>query len=244
VRLLQVDNLSASHGLLPAVRDIGFAVEAGEIVALVGANGAGKTTLLRTIAGTHQAVRGRIVFDGVDVTALPAHRRVAAGISLASEGRRLFPAMSVEENLRVGGSAGRPGEWDVERVLDAFPQLQPLRRRRAGELSGGQQQAVAIGRALMANPRILLLDEISLGLSPKAVEGFYASLQTLIAARVTLILVEQDLGRTLATADRILCLLEGRLVAEGRAGEMSRERVMAHYFGARQEAAQPGTTND
>ncbi|MBI5899999.1 MAG: ABC transporter ATP-binding protein [Rhodocyclales bacterium] len=234
--LLHVDKLSASHGQLPAVRGIEFTVDEGEIVALVGANGAGKTTLLRTIAGAHRADRGRVVFDGVEVTGLPAHRRVAAGISLVPEGRRLFPTMSVEENLRVGASAARPGEWSVTRVLDAFPQLQPLRRRRAGELSGGQQQAVAIGRALMANPRILLLDEISLGLSPKAVDGVYASLRILIDARVTLILVEQDLGRTLATADRILCLLEGRIVAAGRADEMSREQVMAHYFGTREAA--------
>lgn len=242
--LLRVENLEASHGLLPAVRGISLAVDVGEILALVGANGAGKTTLLRSIAGAHPVQRGRIIFDGVDVTALPINRRVAAGISLVPEGRRLFPTMSVEENLHVGRSAGRAGEWNVDRVLDAFPQLQPLRRRRAGELSGGQQQAVAIGRALMANPRILLLDEISLGLSPKAVDGVYASLQTLIAARVTLVLVEQDLGRTMATADRILCLLEGKVVAAGRADEMSREQIMAHYFGTRQEAAQPETTND
>ncbi|MDZ4252481.1 MAG: ABC transporter ATP-binding protein [Sulfuritalea sp.] len=234
--LLHVENLSASHGQLPAVRGIDFTVDEGEIVALVGANGAGKTTLLRTIAGAHRADRGRVVFDGVEVTGQPPHRRVAAGISLVPEGRRLFPTMSVEENLRVGASAARSGEWSVMRVLDAFPQLKPLLRRRAGELSGGQQQAVAIGRALMANPRILLLDEISLGLSPKAVDGVYASLRILIDARVTLILVEQDLGRTLATADRILCMLEGRIVAAGRADEMSREQVMAHYFGTREAA--------
>src|SRR3989338_8853244 len=141
--LLHVENLSASHGQLPAVRGIDFTVDEGEIVALVGASGAGKTTLLRTIAGAHRADRGRVVFDGVEVTGQPPHRRVAAGISLVPEGRRLFPTMSVEENLHVGASAARPGEWSVTRVLDAFPQLKPLLRRRAGDLSGGQQQAVA-----------------------------------------------------------------------------------------------------
>src|SRR5262249_28464570 len=166
--------------------------------------GAGKTTLLRAIAGAHPAVAGTVRFDGVDVTALPAHRRVALGIALVPEGRRLFPDMTVLENLQVAGRHGRPGQWNVDSVLDAVPLLRPLRHRRAAALSGGEQQATAIGRALMTNPRLLLLDEVSLGLAPRAVDAVYASLAQLIAARATVIIVEQDLGRGLAIADRVV----------------------------------------
>jgi branched-chain amino acid transport system ATP-binding protein len=234
VSLLEVQGLEARHGLLPAVRGIDFTLEEGEKLALVGANGAGKTTLLRALAGIHPVARGRIVFDGRDMTDVPAHRRVRAGIALVPEGRRLFPAMTVEENLLVATSARRPGPWTIDAVLQAFPQLRPKLKARAGELSGGQQQATAIGRALMTNPRLLLLDEVSLGLSPLAVNGVYESLKALLATGTTVMLVEQDLNRTLQVADRIVCMLEGRLVAEGRADAMTREQITAHYFGHRQ----------
>lgn len=234
--LLRVEGLEARHGLLSAVRGIDLDIAEGEKVALVGANGAGKTTLLRTLAGTHPAAAGRIVFDGADITALPAHRRCAAGIALVPEGRRLFAAMTVEENLLVARSAGRDGPWNLGSVLAAFPQLEPKLKARAGELSGGQQQAAAIGRALMTNPRLLLLDEVSLGLSPRAVQAVYDSLRALMDMRTTIVLVEQDLQRTLEAADRIVCMLEGAIVAEGRAGAMTREQVMDHYFGKRRAA--------
>ena len=236
--LLAVDGLEARHGLLHAVRGVSLSLDDGGKLALVGANGAGKTTLLRAIAGAHPASAGTIRFDGVDVTGLPAHRRVALGIALVPEGRRLFPDMTVVENLLVAGRHGRPGPWSVDTVLDAFPLLRPLRHRRAAALSGGEQQATAIGRALMTNPRLLLLDEVSLGLAPIAVDAVYASLERLIATGATVILVEQDLGRGLAIADRVVCLLEGRIALEAPAGELTRERVTEAYFGL---ADKPGS---
>ena len=235
--ILSVDALEARHGLLQAVRGVSFSVAEGETFALVGANGAGKTTLLRTIAGAHRASGGRVAFDGADVTHLPAHRRVRLGIALVPEGRRLFAGMTVEENLRVAAGRGRAGPWTLERVVATFPQLEPKLKARAGDLSGGQQQAAAIARALMTNPRLLLLDEVSLGLSPIAVAGVYASLQGLLGGGATVVLVEQDLGRALAVADRVVCMLEGRVVYEGRARETTRAQVMAAYFGLREAAA-------
>ncbi|HSS00721.1 MAG TPA: ABC transporter ATP-binding protein [Kofleriaceae bacterium] len=229
--LLSVEGLEARHGLLPAVRGVSLALAEGEKLALVGANGAGKTTLLRTLAGAHPAAAGTVRFDGADVTALPAHRRVALGIALVPEGRRLFPEMTVVENLQVATRHKRPGPWNVDAVLDAFPLLRPLRHRRAANLSGGEQQATAIGRALMTNPRLLLLDEVSLGLAPVAVDTVYASLNRLLATGTTVVLVEQDLGRAMRIADRVVCLLEGRIVLEGAASALTREQVTAAYFG-------------
>ena len=240
--LLKIESLVARHGLLTAVQGISLDIEQGETLALVGANGAGKTTLLRTVAGVHPVSGGRIVFDGEDVSSMPAHRRAAAGLALVPEGRRLFPAMTVEENLLVARSAKREGRWNLATVLDAFPQLVPKLKAAAGTLSGGQQQAVAIGRALMTNPRVLLLDEVSLGLSPLAVQGVYDSLRALMGMGreqgTTVVLVEQDLKRTFQVADRIVCLLEGRVVASGRTDEMTREQVMDCYFGHRTTASQ------
>ncbi|HLL67814.1 MAG TPA: ABC transporter ATP-binding protein [Micromonosporaceae bacterium] len=229
--LLQVRHLVAKHGLLPAVRDVSLSVSEGEVVALVGANGAGKSTLLRTIAGAHPAAGGVIRFDGREITGVPAHRRVAGGLALVPEGRRLFPELTVEENLLVAGRRARPGPWNLAAVLDAFPMLQPLRGRPASTLSGGQQQAAAIGRALMTNPRLLLIDELSLGLSPVAVDTVYESLSALIRGGATLVLVEQDLQRALAVADRVVCLLEGRVVLQAATDAVTREEVTEAYFG-------------
>jgi branched-chain amino acid transport system ATP-binding protein len=235
--ILSVEQLAARHGLLQAVRDVSLEVAEGETVAIVGANGAGKTTLLRSIAGAHRPSGGRIVFDGDDVTRLPAHRRVKRGIALVPEGRRLFPELTVEENLRVAAGVRRPGRWDVDAVLEAFPLLKPLRHKRAASLSGGEQQATAIGRALMSNPRLLLLDEVSLGLAPVVVDGVYRSLAGLIEGGATILLVEQDLSRALGVADRVVCMLEGRFVLEGTPAELTRERVMEAYFGFRRAVA-------
>jgi branched-chain amino acid transport system ATP-binding protein len=229
--LLELDGLEARHGLLPAVRGVSLALAEGDKLALVGANGAGKTTLLRAIAGAHPIAAGAVRFAGADVTQLPAHRRVALGIALVPEGRRLFPELTVLDNLEVAGRHARPGPWNADTVLDAFPLLRPLRDRRAAALSGGEQQATAIGRALMTNPRLLLLDEVSLGLAPKAVDLVYDSLAVAIATGTTVILVEQDVGRGLAIADRVVCLLEGRVVLDGAAAALDRERVTAAYFG-------------
>lgn len=229
--LLTVESLDVRHGLLQAVRDVSFSLEEGDRLALVGANGAGKTTLLRAIAGAHRPTSGRILLDGDDVTSVPAFKRVRMGVGLVPEGRRLFPDMTVEENLRVAGRAGRKGSWNLDRVMTALPILQPLRRKRASSLSGGQQQAAAIGRTLMTNPRLLLLDEVSLGLAPVAVEGVYDSLRALVDEGATIVLVEQDLERAMSVATRVLCMLEGRIVLEGVAGQLSREEVVHAYFG-------------
>jgi len=231
VSLLSLEQLDVRHGQLQAVRGISLAVNEGDTLALVGANGAGKTTLLRAIAGAHRPFSGRILLDGDDVTEVPAYRRVAQGIALVPEGRRLFPGMTVEENLLVARASGRTGPWTIERVLEVFPMLRARFRTRASNLSGGEQQATAIGRALVTNPRILLLDEVSLGLAPIAVGRVYECLQTLIASGATLLLVEQDLSRALRVATRVACMLEGRVVLEGAAAELTREEVTAAYFG-------------
>jgi branched-chain amino acid transport system ATP-binding protein len=235
--LLQVSELDVRHGLLQAVRQVSFELAEGETLALVGANGAGKSTLLRAIAGAHRPAAGRLVFEGRDITAMPAHRRVKAGIALVPEGRRLFPNLSVEENLRVASASGRGGRWSVDEVFEAFPLIAPLRRKRAASLSGGEQQATAIGRALMTNPRLLLLDEVSLGLAPVVVEAVYHSISHLIEAGTTIVLVEQDLTRAMRVADRVACMLEGRIVLEGARGELTREQVTEAYFGLRRQAA-------
>ncbi|TMC80730.1 MAG: ABC transporter ATP-binding protein [Chloroflexi bacterium] len=234
--LLNVEALDCRYGLLQAVRSVSLRVEAGETVALIGANGAGKTTLLRAVAGAHRPHSGRVVFDGVDITRLPAHRRVALGIALVPEGRRLFPSLTVEENLRVAASRRRRGPWNVQSVLEVFPMLQQRRRRPAASLSGGEQQAVAIGRALMSNPRLLLLDEVSLGLAPIVVDAVYRSLAGIISEGSTVLLVEQDLTRALRVAGRVVCLLEGRVVLEEAAGGLDRDRVVNAYFGLRRPA--------
>jgi branched-chain amino acid transport system ATP-binding protein len=205
----------------------------GETLALVGANGAGKSTLLRAIAGGQRVDGGRIVFDATDITRLPAHKRVGLGIALVPEGRHLFRSLTVRENLLV---AARPGYWTLEKVLEAFPLLQPVEGHRAVTLSGGERQATAIGRALMSNPRLLLLDEVSLGLAPMAIEAVYRSLRLVIDSGATVVLVEQDLDRALQTAQRVACMLEGSLVLEGLPGELSREQVTDAYFGLRRAA--------
>jgi branched-chain amino acid transport system ATP-binding protein len=229
--LLKVEHLEARHGLLQAVRGVTLEVSAGETLTLVGANGAGKTTLLRAIAGAHQPTAGRILFDGVDVTAVPAYARLRAGIALVPEGRRLFAGMTVKENLMVAGAHGRPGAWNIDAVIEAFPLLRTKLKRRAGNLSGGEQQATAIGRALMTNPRLLLLDEVSLGLAPIAIEAVYLSLSRLIAGGATIVLVEQDISRALGVANRLVCMLEGRITLQGSAKDLSREQITEAYFG-------------
>ncbi|GCL62093.1 ABC transporter ATP-binding protein [Pseudaquabacterium pictum] len=237
--LLQVQQLVAGHGPLVAVRGVSLQLAPGEAVALIGANGAGKTTLLRCLAGVHPAQGGQVLLRGQDVSAWPAHRRVQQGLALVPEGRRLFGDMTVRENLHVAAehrSGDRPepagGAWTLDRVLTALPGLATILDRPAAALSGGQRQAAAIARALMTHPDVLLLDEISLGLSPLVVNEVYDNLRQLRReAATTLLLVEQDLGRALAFADRMLCLREGRIVLAGRCQDLSREAITAAYFG-------------
>ncbi len=233
--VLKVEKLDVRHGLLQAVRDVSFSVDKGEILAFVGANGAGKTTLFRAIAGAHRPVAGNVTFNGDDITPLPDYMRVKRGVALVPEGRRLFTQMTVKENLELSAAIGRKGSWKLETVLDAFPNLKERLHSKAGNLSGGEQQATAIGRALMTNPEVVLLDEVSLGLSPAAVQRVYDSLQALIDTGTTILLVEQDLNRALSVADRVICMLEGQIVDEGPAKAMTRERVLEAYFGLRRK---------
>jgi branched-chain amino acid transport system ATP-binding protein len=235
VTLLAVENLDCRYGLLQAVRGVSFEVAPGETVALIGANGAGKTTMLRTIAGAHRPHAGRVLLEAADITKLSAHRRVAAGVALVPEGRRLFPGLTVEENLRVA-AVGRAGRWNVKSVLEVFPMLGPRLHMQAANLSGGEQQAVAIGRALMSNPRLLLLDEVSLGLAPVVIDSVYRALGGIIAEGTTVVLVEQDLTRALKFATRVLCMLEGRIVLQGEAASLDRDAVVGAYFGMRRSA--------
>jgi branched-chain amino acid transport system ATP-binding protein len=227
--LLQIEDLNVRHGLLHAVRDVTLKIDAGETIALVGANGGGKSTLLRAIAGAGPPPDGRIFLDGDDVTSTEAYGRVKLGISLVPEGRRLFPSLTVEENLMVADDR-REGPWNMATVLEAFPILAEVRGRKAGNLSGGEQQATAIGRGLMSNPRVLLLDEVSLGLAPKVVDMLYASLQQVIQTGTTIVLVEQELDRAMSTASRVVCMLEGLVVLEGESRSLARDQVTDAFF--------------
>lgn len=231
MKQLEIRDLEVCHGLLKAVRGVNLDVRAGEVLAIVGANGAGKSTLLRTIAGTYRASLGGIKFKGQDIEGIPAHKRVAAGLSLVPEGRRLFPKMTVQENLMLGAQIGRKGDWNVERVFEIFDNLVKRRHENAETLSGGEQQATAIGRALVANPELILLDEVSLGLSPAIVDRVYSILPELRARQTTVVLVEQDLSRVMDVSDRVICMLEGRIVLEGATKTLSRDQIVDAYFG-------------
>lgn len=229
--LLTLNSITASYGDSRAVARMSLSVEAGELLALVGANGAGKSTLLRVIAGAHKPNDGVITFKGEDVTKLTDFQRNKLGISLVPEGRRLFASMTVQENLIVGAGSGRKGKWNIDSVVDALPMLEPLLKRNASRLSGGQQQAVAIGRSLMSNPELLLLDEVSLGLAPIIIDDLYESLSTIRKSGMGIILVEQDLARTVAVSDFIVCMLEGHEVLRGTPQELTHDQITDAYFG-------------
>jgi branched-chain amino acid transport system ATP-binding protein len=229
--LLVAAGLTVQHGQLIALHEVNLDLRPGELFAVVGANGAGKSTLLRTLAGLHQPTAGTITLDGEDITRLPTDKRVRRGIVLVPEGRRLFPSMTVQENLQVGAANGRPGDWTIERVYELFPWMPDRRRERTNHLSGGEQQVVAIGRALVANPRVLLLDEISLGLAPIIVQQIYQTLPTLLGNEMAALIVEQDVAQALRVAARFQCLLEGRTTLSGQPSDYSAEQVEAAYFG-------------
>jgi branched-chain amino acid transport system ATP-binding protein len=231
VSLLEVRGASSFYGDFQALFDISLAVEEGEQFAMIGSNGAGKSTLLRMIAGLLPARGGEIRFDGQAIDALPTHERVKLGISLVPEGRRVFPSLSVEENLLIGSYHGRRGPWGLGRVYELFPLLKERARRSAAVLSGGEQQALAIGRALMNNPRLLLLDEVSLGLAPVVIRELYDRLPTIAAAGTTVLIVEQNIDQALGVANRVTCLLEGRIALAGRPAELTRDAIAAAYFG-------------
>ena len=229
--LLEVESLDAFYGDFQALFGVSIRVNAGAIVAVIGANGAGKSTLLKTIAGLMAARRDAIRFAGEAIGGGPAFTTVARGIALVPEGRRLFPSLSVEENLQIGGQLGRPGPWTLARVYDLFPVLAERRVLPSTALSGGQQQMVAIGRALMSNPKLLLCDEISLGLAPIIVRDIYARLPSIVAEGAAVVIVEQDIVQALSASNHVYCLQEGRVALAGAAGALTREAIAAAYFG-------------
>ncbi len=232
--MLSVDNLKSGYGRIEALHGVSIEVAAGEIVTLVGANGAGKTTLLRAISGVQTISAGRISFEGRSIESIPAHARVALGIAQVPEGRQLFAPLSVEDNLKLGAWNRRRGHSgnDIHRVYELFPMLRELRRTAAGALSGGQQQLLAIGRALMARPRLLLLDEPSMGLAPILVDQILNVVLDLKHNGLTVLLVEQNARAALAIADRGYVLETGAITASGRAAEIQRDkRVREAYLG-------------
>ena len=238
--ILEVRDLTVHHGQLRALDRISLRVLPGEVYAIIGANGAGKSTLLRTIAGLHHPTEGSIRYDGQDVTRIRPERRATSGIAMVPEGRRLFGSLTVEENLQVGATYARKGPWTIERVYELFSWMRDRRGQRTEQLSGGEQQAVAIGRALVANPRVLLLDELSLGLAPVVVQRIYGMMPQILASGLTVLLVEQDVSQALRVASHLQCLLEGRTTLEGKPSDVTAAEVEAAYFGLRSAPAADG----
>ena len=232
--LLDIRGLTSHYGDFQALFGIDLALEAGETLVIIGANGAGKTTLMRAITGIARVSGGQIALDAARIDRLAAPDILRAGIAMVPEGRRLFPSLSVEENLRIGAHARRGnGAWTLERIFALFPVLRERRAHPGTALSGGQQQMVAIGRALMSNPRVLLCDELSLGLAPVVIKEIYAAFPAIRDSGTSLIVVEQDIGQALRVADRVHCMMEGRITLSGRPAELSREAIHDAYFGVK-----------
>ena len=229
--LLQARSVTASYGDAQALFGIDLDMDTGEVVALIGANGAGKSTFLKTITGLLAPRAGEIRLDGERIDRVEAADIVARGIAMVPEGRRLFPSLSVEENLQMGALSRRSGAWNLERVYALFPILKEKRTHPSTSLSGGQQQMVAIGRALMSNPRVLLCDEISLGLAPVVIREIYAALPSLQQDGMTLLIVEQDVQLAMQVSSRVVCLQEGRVSLIGKSGDLTREQISKAYFG-------------
>jgi branched-chain amino acid transport system ATP-binding protein len=231
VNLLSTHDLTAFYGDFQALFGVSLHVDPGEVLAIIGANGAGKSTFLRTVVGLNASPPQAVRFDGRSIGGRPTHDITALGIALVPEGRRIFGSLSVEENLLIGAHRGRPGRWSLARVYELFPVLSARRSMSGKALSGGEQQMLAIGRALMANPRLLLLDEVSLGLAPIAVNDIYNTLPAIVGEGTTMLFVEQDVGRALGVCDRLYCFQEGRIALEGRPTDLTREQISVAYFG-------------
>nr|WP_219727934.1 ABC transporter ATP-binding protein [Tabrizicola aquatica] len=230
--LLETRALTAGYGQFNALFGVDVTLDKAETVAVIGANGAGKSTLLRSITGVLRNAPDMVLHRGDPIGALPAHLVMQRGIAMVPEGRKLFPSLTVEENLRIGGQVRRaPGPWTLDTIYDLFPILKEKRQMPGTALSGGQQQMVAIGRALMSNPEVLLCDEISLGLAPVVIRDIYAAMPRIKDQGTAIIVVEQDIGRALAVSDRVYCMMEGRVTLTARAAEVSRSAIHAAYFG-------------
>jgi len=229
--LLEIENIDVFYGDVQAIFDVSLSIEEGQTLAVIGANGAGKSTLLKSIAGLCTPATGEIRFNGERINDVPPHRRVPLGIAFTPEGRRIFPSLTLEENLLVGAHTKRSGYWNLSTLYETFPLLADRKSRLGTNASGGEQQAAAIARALMSNPRILLLDEVSLGLAPVVVEQIYAALPAIVEQGTTVLVVEQDVNQAMKVSDRVQCLLDGRTVLEGKPSELSRERIASAFFG-------------
>jgi branched-chain amino acid transport system ATP-binding protein len=231
--LLSTHALTAQYGQFKALFGVDLHIDPGECVAIIGANGAGKTTLMRSITGVLRSAPEMIRLGGTPIGALPADQILQRGIAMVPEGRKLFPSLTVEENLLIGGQARKgSGRWSLDEIYALFPILRERRRSPGTALSGGQQQMVAIGRALMSNPELLLCDEISLGLAPVVIRDIYAALPAIRATGAAVIIVEQDITRALSVADRVYCMMEGRITLTAPANAVTREAIHAAYFGA------------
>ncbi|HUZ75332.1 MAG TPA: ABC transporter ATP-binding protein [Stellaceae bacterium] len=229
--LLVARGLRAFYGDFQALFDIDVTVAEGETVAIIGANGAGKTTFLRAVAGALPCQAAMVEFDGRPIGGLAAHEIVRRGVAMVPEGRRLFPSLSVEENLLIGAYCGRGGAWNLARIYELFPMLAQRRSLPATLLSGGQQQMAAIGRALMSNPRLLLCDELSLGLAPVVIRDIYVCLAAIASEGTTLVIVEQDINRALDASARFYCFQEGRVALAADCRGFDRQAIAGAYFG-------------
>lgn len=229
--LLRTSGLVAHYGDFQALFGIDLEIDEGEAVAIIGANGAGKSTFLNSLAGLLTNAPDSILWDGRPVGAMRADQIVRLGIALVPEGRRLFPSLTVEENLKIGNFGNRPGPWNLERVIELFPFIDAHRGASASTLSGGQQQMVAIGRALMSNPRLLLCDELSLGLAPTIIKTLYDALPAIRQTGMAMLIVEQDIKQAMDVCDRVYCFQEGRVPLHGKPGELSHDAVKTAYFG-------------
>lgn len=231
--LLEIRGLTAFYGNFQAIFGVDMHLDAGETIAVIGANGAGKSTLMRSIAGVIANRADMVLHQGEAIGAMPAYDVVRQGIVLVPEGRKLFASLTVEENLQIGSyGSKRSGPWSLESVYALFPVLRERRRNPATALSGGQQQMVAIGRALMSNPEILLCDELSLGLAPVVIKDIYAAFSRIRASGMAIVVVEQDIAQALKVADRVYCMMEGRVTLTGHPAELNRAEIHGAYFGA------------
>ncbi len=229
--LLNIQGLTARYGDFQALYGIDMQIGQGEVVAVIGANGAGKTTLMRAVSGLLKSDAAMVSWQGAPIGAQRADQIAAMGIALVPEGRMLFKSLSVEENLIIGGQLGRKGPWNLRRLYDLFPILEERKNVPATSLSGGQQQMVAIGRALMSNPELLLMDEISLGLAPVIIKNIYDALPGIVGEGLAAVVVEQDIAKALSVSSRVYCLQEGRVSLSGASGEVSRDEISRAYFG-------------